>query len=60
LTDLQRGYDVARLEEFPDAVNAITRDQVNASIRKHLNPSRMVLVEAGSIPSAAPATEAHP
>jgi zinc protease len=59
LTDLQRGYDVSRLEEFPDAVNALTREQVNSAIKKHLNPNRMVLIEAGSIP-AARGTEAHP
>jgi zinc protease len=60
LTDLQRGYDVSRLEEFPDAVNALTRDQVNSAIKKHLNPSRMALIEAGSIPPAANATQAKP
>lgn len=60
LTDLQRGYDVSRLEELPDAINAITRDQVNSAIKKHLNPGRMVLIEAGSVPTAARATEAHP
>jgi zinc protease len=60
LTDLQRGYDVSRLEEFPDAVNALTRDQVNSAIKKRLVPSRMVLVEAGSIPPAGSATQAKP
>jgi zinc protease len=60
LTDLQRGYDVSRLEEFPDAVNALTRDQVNSAIKKHLAPSRMVLIEAGSIPTAGHGTESHP
>jgi len=60
LTDLQRGYDVSRLEEFPDAVNALTRDQVNSAIKKHINPSRMALIEAGSIPPAANATQAKP
>ncbi len=60
LTDLQRGYDVSRLEELPDAINAITRDQVNSAIKKHLNPGRMVLTEAGSLPTAGRVTEAHP
>jgi zinc protease len=60
LTDLQRGYDVSRLEEFPDAVNALTRDQVNSAIKKHLNPSRMALIEAGSIPPAGSTTQAKP
>jgi zinc protease len=49
LTDLLRGYGVSRLDEFPDAVNALTRDQINASIRKHINPGKLVLIKAGSV-----------
>jgi zinc protease len=54
LTDIQRGYDVTRLDEFPAAVKALTRDQVNSAIKNHLNPGAMVLVEAGSVPQALP------
>jgi zinc protease len=50
LTDVQRGYDVSRIEQYPQAVNALTRDQVNSAIKNHLNPSVMVLVKAGSVP----------
>jgi zinc protease len=49
---VQRGYEVSRLEEFPDAVNALTRDAINSAIKKHIDPSRMVLVKAGSVLSA--------
>jgi zinc protease len=49
LGNIQRGYDLSWLDDYPKAVNALTRDQVNAAIRSHLNPSSMVLVEAGSI-----------
>jgi zinc protease len=49
LTDLQRGYDVNRVEEYPGAVKALTREQVNSAIKSHLNPSVMVLVKAGSV-----------
>jgi zinc protease len=52
LTDIQRGYDVSRVDELPAAINALTRDDVNAAIKKHLNPAAMVLVEAGSVGSA--------
>jgi predicted Zn-dependent peptidase len=41
------------VDTFPDAVNALTRDQVNAAIKSHLTPGKMVLVEAGSVPTAA-------
>jgi zinc protease len=51
---LQRGYDLNWLDEYPHALQALTRDQVNAAIRKHLNPATMLLVEAGSIPAPAP------
>jgi len=52
LTNLQRGYDVSRVEEYPGAVKALTREQVNAAIKGHLNPSVMVLVKAGSVGGA--------
>jgi predicted Zn-dependent peptidase len=48
LVDIQRGVDLTWLDELPKAVNALTREQVNAAIRSHLNPATMVLVKAGS------------
>ena len=56
LTALQRGYDLNWLDGYPVAINALTRAQVNQAIKDHLNPKTMVLVEAGSVGSAAPAT----
>ena len=55
LTTLQRGYDVDWLDRYPEALRALTRDQVNAAIKKHVNPGTLTLVEAGSVPVAAPA-----
>jgi zinc protease len=52
LANAQRGYDPSWLDAFPKAVKALTREQVNAAIRAHINPSTMVLVEAGSLPAA--------
>jgi zinc protease len=52
---LQRGYDLTWLDEYPRAVQALTRDQVNASIRSHLNPATMALVEAGTFIKEPPA-----
>ncbi len=49
LLNTQRGYDLSWLDGYPNAVNALTAAQVNAAIRTHLNPSTMVLVEAGSV-----------
>jgi zinc protease len=53
LTNIQRGYDVSRLDELPAAVGALTKDQVNSAIKSHLDPNAMVLVQAGSVPQAA-------
>jgi zinc protease len=53
LTDVQRGYDVSRIETYPGVVKALTRDEVNSAIKNHLNPSVMVLVKAGSVAPAA-------
>jgi zinc protease len=55
LINLQRGYDVSWLDEYPKALGAVTRAQVNAAIKAHLNPAAMALVEAGSVPASTPA-----
>jgi zinc protease len=56
LADVQRGYDVSRVDEFPALVNALTREQINAAIKQHIDPRAMVLIKAGSPVAAA----AHP
>jgi zinc protease len=53
LINTQRGFDPTWLDAYPKAVKALTREQVNAAIKTHLNPGSMVLVEAGSVPAAA-------
>jgi len=49
LVNTQRGYDLAWLEGYPKALKALTREQVNAAIKAHINPNTMVLVQAGSV-----------
>jgi zinc protease len=53
LTDVQRGYDVNRVADYPGVVKALTREEINNAIKKHLNPGDMVTVEAGSVAAAA-------
>lgn len=60
LVNLQRGYEVAWLDEYPKALQAVTRAQVNAAIKAHLDPAKMVLIEAGSVPSALPGAGSGP
>jgi zinc protease len=50
LVNVQRGYEVAWLDEYPKALSAVTRTQVNAAIKAHLDPAKMALIEAGSVP----------
>ncbi len=53
LSTAQRGLDLAWLDRYPDAARALTLEQVNAAIRKYLDPDRMTLVEVGTLPAAA-------
>jgi zinc protease len=53
LVNTQRGFDPNWLDAYPKALKALTREQVNAAIKTHLNPSNLVLVEAGSVPAGA-------
>jgi zinc protease len=42
LTSIQRGYDLRWLDGYPEAVRAVSREDVNRAIRTHLDPSSMV------------------
>jgi zinc protease len=53
LTDVQRGYDVNRVADYPGVVKALTREEINNAIKKHLNPGDMVTIEAGSVAASA-------
>jgi zinc protease len=53
LMNAQRGYEPSWLDAYPKALKALTRDQINAAIRAHINPNALILVEAGSVPAAA-------
>lgn len=53
LATVNRGYDVSWLDELPVKVNALTTEQVNASIKKYLKPETMLLVKAGTFGAAA-------
>jgi zinc protease len=43
------GYGPAYLDEFPDRVRRVTREQVNAAIRAHLDPARLSIIVAGDL-----------
>ena len=43
------GYGPRYLDEFPEAVRAVTRAQVNAVLRQKIRPDKMNLVVAGDL-----------
>jgi zinc protease len=53
LTVLNSGMPLEFVDEYPQRIEALTLEQVNAAIRRHIDPARMVLVEAGTVPGGA-------
>jgi zinc protease len=45
----ERGFDVKWLDEFPTKVRALTLEEVNGAIKKHLDPAQMVTIKAGTL-----------
>jgi zinc protease len=45
------GFGPKYLDDYPARFRAVTREQVNAAIRKHIHPERMILVVAGNHPT---------
>ena len=63
LNVVQSGRGVTWLDRYPRAVQELTVDQVNAAIKKHLDPDKMVTVKVGTVPagdSRNPATKGTP
>ena len=51
LVTIDRGYGLDWLDEYPRRIEALTVEQVNGAIRRHLDPSKMVLALAGTLPA---------
>lgn len=52
---LNRGMPLAFVDEFPKRVAALSLEDVNGAIKRHLDPGKLALVEAGTVAGAAPA-----
>ena len=52
LAAVHRGYDVTWLDRYPAVINALTLDQVNRAPKKYLDPEKMFLIKAGTVPGA--------
>jgi zinc protease len=57
LVAIQRGKDVSWLDQYPGVIRSLTLAEVNGAIKKHLNPTDMVLIKAGTVPGAVPAVK---
>src|SRR6478736_927899 len=56
LATVHRGLPLTWLDTYPQEIGALTPVQVNAAIKKHLDPEKMVLIKAGTVPGAIGAT----
>lgn len=52
LATVNRGLPLSWLDTYPTEIAALTPTQVNGAIKKHLNPDKMVLIKAGTVPGA--------
>lgn len=52
LNTLNRDLPLSFIDNFSTTIHALTLDQVNTAIKKHLDPAKMVLIKAGTIPGA--------
>ncbi|HSI08646.1 MAG: M16 family metallopeptidase [Rariglobus sp.] len=53
LATVHRGYPLAWIDGYTAKLDAVTLDQVNAAIKKHLQPDNFVLIKAGTVPVVA-------
>ena len=49
LSFVQRGFDVDYLDQYPEKVEALTLKQVNNTIKKYIDPDKIVTVIAGTV-----------
>ena len=49
LTTVERGKELSFMDEYPDIINDLTLDQVNAAIRSYCNPDNRITVVSGTI-----------
>ncbi|HEY0864392.1 MAG TPA: pitrilysin family protein [Lacunisphaera sp.] len=52
LATVNRNLPLSWLDTYPAEIAALTPAQVNGAIKKHLNPDKMVLIKAGTVPGA--------
>jgi zinc protease len=51
LRTVQRGLPLAWIDAYPKSVDALTLDQVNGAIKRYVDPQKLAIIKAGSVPS---------
>ncbi len=54
LVNAERGFDIGYLDRFPEDVRALTVDDVNAAVSRHIRPADLHVAVAGSVPTGSP------
>ncbi len=49
LSITQRGYEPSYMDEYSDQINNVTLEEVNAAIKKYINPDKVNVVVAGTV-----------
>ncbi|MFC1550602.1 M16 family metallopeptidase [Candidatus Neomarinimicrobiota bacterium] len=49
LTNAERGRETSHLDNYPNIINALTLEQVNAAIQRYVDMDKAVFVAAGSV-----------
>ncbi|MDA3861054.1 MAG: pitrilysin family protein [Melioribacteraceae bacterium] len=49
LSITQRGYEPSYMDEYSDQINNVTLEEVNAAIKKYINPDKVITVVAGTV-----------
>ena len=52
LVNAERGFPMTYLDDYPDRINALTVEQVNAAIQRHLDPDALHVAVAGTLPDS--------
>lgn len=55
INTMNRELPLSFIDEYGSKVNALTLAQVNGAIKQHLDPAKMILIKAGTVPGALPA-----
>ena len=50
LSTLNRDLELSFIDQYPARIGSLPKEQVNAAITKHLDPEKMVMVKAGTVP----------